>query len=107
MPPSVNKRWRRSTAAAYAVAVLGTGLVIATRFVPDGPTRSFCASLIFLCAVSAAGALGGWKPGFLTTALSACGAALFLVRPYYSFRVANTGDVLRIVGSVMAGLAIS
>jgi PAS domain S-box-containing protein len=107
MPPSVNKRWRRSTAAAYAVAVLGTGLVIATRFVPDGPTRSFCASLIFLCAVSAAGALGGWKPGFLTTALSACGAALFLVRPYYTFRVSNTGDVLRICGSMVVGFAIS
>ena len=44
---------------------------------------------------------GGWKPGFLTTALSACWAALFLVRPYYSFRVASTGDMLRIFGSVL------
>jgi len=51
--------------------------------------------------------MGGWKPGFLTTALSVCGAAFFLVRPYYSFRVSSTSDLLRIAGSAVVGIAIS
>jgi PAS domain S-box-containing protein len=101
------ERWRQSSALAYFIAVVGSGLVIACRFVPEGAVRSFVATLVFLCAVSLAGATGGWKPGFLTTALSALGAVYFLVRPYYTFRVANTGDLLRIVGSVAAGIAIS
>ena len=107
MASSAQERSRRVTALAYAIAILGSGLVICARFVPDGPIRSFCATVIFLCAVSAAGAFGGWKPGFLTTVLSACGAVFFLVRPYYTFRIANTADLLRVVGSVMAGIAIS
>jgi PAS domain S-box-containing protein len=107
MAASAQLRLRRSMPLAYVIAILGSGLVISARLVPDGPVRSFYASVVFLGAVSAAGAFGGWKPGFLTTALSACGATLFLVRPYYTFRVSNTGDVLRIVGSVMAGIAIS
>ncbi len=107
MPASAQTRLRRSMPLAYAIAILGSGLVISARLVPEGAYRSFYATVVFLGAVSAAGAFGGWKPGFLTTALSACGAALFLVRPYYTFRIANTGDLLRIVGSVMAGIAIS
>jgi PAS domain S-box-containing protein len=107
MASSAQERSRRVTALAYAIAILGSGLVICARFVPEGPIQSFCASVIFLCAVSAAGGFGGWKPGFLTTALSACGAIFFLVRPYYTFRIANTSDLLRILGSVMAGIAIS
>src|SRR5580704_11713602 len=107
MASSAQERSRRVTAVAYAIAILGSGLVVCARFVPEGPIQSFCASVIFLCAVSAAGAFGGWKPGFLTTALSACGAILFLVRPYYTFRVSNTGDVLRICGSMVVGFAIS
>lgn len=104
---SAQQRSRRLMTLAYAIAVLGSGLVVGTRFIPDGPYRSFSATVIFLLAVSTAGAFGGWKPGFLTTALSACAATLFLVRPYYTFRVANTSDLLRIVGSVLAGVAIS
>lgn len=92
---------------AYVIAVVGSGTVMAARIAPEGSVRSFWASLAFLCAVSAAGALGGWKPGVLTTALSACVAALFLVRPYYSFHVSSSGDVLRIFGSVVVGIAIS
>jgi PAS domain S-box-containing protein len=107
MGASVKRRLRRSTELAYLIAVLGSGLVVAARLVPEGSFRSFYASLAFLCAVSAAGAIGGWKPGVLTTALSMCGAAFFLVRPYYSFRVHNTGDILRIAGSGVAGIAIS
>ncbi|HUE12590.1 MAG TPA: PAS domain-containing protein [Planctomycetaceae bacterium] len=94
-------------ALAYLVAVSGSGLVMAARLAPEGSSRSFWASLAFLCAVSAAGAMGGWKPGFLTTALSVCGAAFFLVRPYYSFRVSSTSDLLRIAGSAVVGIAIS
>ena len=101
------KRPNRATALAYLVAVLGSGLVVSARLAPEGFIRSFWASLAFLGAVLAAGALGGWKPGFLTTALSACWAALFLVRPYWSFRVASTSDMLRIFGSVLVGVAIS
>jgi PAS domain S-box-containing protein len=107
MTASAQLRSRRSTAFAYTIAIVGSGLLVCTRIVPDGSYRSFSASVVFLFAVSAAGAFGGWKPGFLTTALSACVAALFLVRPYYTFRLANTGDLLRIVGSMMAGIAIS
>ena len=105
MAHSRNVRIRRSTALAYLIAVLGSGLVISTRLVPEGSQRSFWASLAFLCAVSAAGALGGWKPGFLTTALSALGAAFLLARP--SVRIAGTADLLRISGTAVAGIAIS
>ncbi len=101
------RRPNRAATLAYVVAVLGSGLVMSARLAPEGFLRSFCATIAFLVAVLAAGALGGWKPGFLTTALSACGACLFLVRPYWSFRVANTGDVLRIFASVLVGIAIS
>ncbi len=107
MASSAHEHSRRWIPLAYGIAVVGSGLVVGTRLVPEGSFRSFFASILFLCAVSAAGAFGGWKPGFLTTALSVCGAALFLVRPYYTFQLANTGDLLRIVGSVMAGIAIS
>ena len=107
MASSAHEHSRRWIPLAYGIAVVGSGLVVGTRLVPEGSFRSFFASILFLGAVSAAGAFGGWKPGFLTTALSACGAALFLVRPYYTFQLANTGDLLRIVGSVMAGIAIS
>ena len=86
---------------------MGSGLVVCRGSSPKDHIRSFCATVVFLFAVSAAGAFGGWKQGFLTTALSACGAVLFLVRPYYTFRIANTSDLLRIVGSVMAGIALS
>jgi PAS domain S-box-containing protein len=106
MGPS-NRHLRTWTALAYVVAVLGSGLLLTARLIPDGSSRSFCATLIFLGAVSVAGALGGWKPGVLTTALSFCIATLFLVRPYYTFRVASTGDVLRITASVVVGIAIS
>jgi PAS domain S-box-containing protein len=101
------RRRDRSVFLAYLAAVLGSGLVMSARLAPEGTQRSFWASLAFLCAVTAAGALGGWKPGLLTTALSACAAALFLVRPYYTFRVASSSDVLRIAGSVVVGIAIS
>ncbi|HEV3301942.1 MAG TPA: PAS domain-containing protein [Planctomycetaceae bacterium] len=101
------RRHDRSVLLAYVVAVLGSGLVVSARLAPEGTQRSFWASLAFLCAVTAAGALGGWKPGLLTTALSACGAALFLVRPYYTFRVASGSDAMRIAGSVVVGIAIS
>ena len=101
------RRRDRSVLLAYGVAVLGSGLVVSARLAPEGTQRSFWASLAFLCAVTAAGALGGWKPGLLTTALSACGAALFLVRPYYTFRVASGSDAMRIAGSVVVGIAIS
>jgi PAS domain S-box-containing protein len=101
------RRRDRSFLLAYGVAVLGSGLVVSARLAPEGTQRSFWASLAFLCAVTAAGALGGWKPGLLTTALSACSAALFLVRPYYTFRVASTSDAMRIAGSVVVGIAIS
>jgi len=101
------RRPDRSTAVAYAIAVLGSGLVVAARLAPEGYLRSFWASMAFLCAVSAAGAIGGWKPGLLTTGLSTTGAALFLVRPYYTFRVASMGDALRIVAFTLVGIAIS
>ena len=101
------RRRDRSVLLAYGVAVLGSGLVVSARLAPEGTQRSFWASLAFLCAVTAAGVLGGWKPGLLTTALSACGAALFLVRPYYTLRVASTSDAMRIAGSVVVGIAIT
>ncbi len=107
MAPSPNRGFRSWTALPYVAAVLGSALLLTARLVPEGSSRSFCATLIFLCAVATAGALGGWKPGVLTTVLSLCVATLFLVRPYYTFRVASTGDVLRITASVLVGIAIS
>src|ERR1700722_652786 len=107
MAPSPNRGLRTWTALPYVAAVLGSALLLTARLVPEGSSRSFCATLIFLCAVATAGALGGWKPGVLTTVLSFCIATLFLVRPYYTFRVASTSDVLRITASVVVGIAIS
>lgn len=106
MASSAQERSRRVTALAYAIAILGSGLVIcAVR-----PRRTH--SLI-LCdgdlSVRSLGSGGfrGLEAGILDDRLEHCGAVFFLVRPYYTFRIANTADLLRVVGSVMAGIAIS
>ena len=93
-------------ALPYVVAVLGSALLLTARLVPEGSSRSFCDSHFFVRRRHGR-ARGGWKPGVLTTVLSLCVATLFLVRPYYTFRVASTGDVLRITASVLVGVAIS
>jgi signal transduction histidine kinase/ActR/RegA family two-component response regulator len=98
---------RRSVGWAYLIAVLGTGLVLATFASTSGVMRTPIATFVFLLAVLAAGVAGGWKPGFLTTGLCSVGVIFFLLPPYYTFRVSKLTDVARLLAYIVAGLAIS
>jgi two-component system CheB/CheR fusion protein len=98
---------RHSAGWAYLIAVLGTGLVMATFAATSGVLRTPISTFVFLLAVLAAGVAGGWKPGFLTTFLCSAGVIFFLLPPYYSFRISKLMDVARLLAYIVAGLAIS
>ena len=80
------------------------GLLLIARLVPEGRVI-FCASLIFLCTVSTAGARG-WKPGVLTTVLSfasrRCSWFGLITAFEWGARAMSCGS-----GSVLVGVAIS
>jgi signal transduction histidine kinase/ActR/RegA family two-component response regulator len=100
---------RRSAGWAYLIAVLGAGLVMATRSVvySYGPIGTLIATFAFLLVVLAAGVAGGWKPGLLATLLCLLGVLYIFTPPFYSFRVSKGTDVIRLLAYAGGGLAIS
>jgi two-component system CheB/CheR fusion protein len=98
---------RNSPGWAYLIALLGSGMVLATFALTSGLLRTPVATFVFLAAVLAAGVAGGWKTGFLTTALCSVGVIVFLLPPYNTFRISKLSDVVRLMAYVVAGLAIS
>jgi signal transduction histidine kinase/CheY-like chemotaxis protein len=98
---------RRSAGWSYLVAVLGAGAVMAACAVSRGVVGTLFATAVFLLAVLAAGMIGGWKPGVLTTGLCTAGVLYFFTAPYYTFRVSKMGDQVRLLAYAAAGLAIS
>jgi signal transduction histidine kinase/ActR/RegA family two-component response regulator len=97
----------RSSRWAYLSAVLGSGLVLAVDSVTGGSLRIFLGTVGFIFAVLTAAALGGWRPGLLTTALCVSGYVFFFIPPRYTFRVSNPADLLSLFGFVVVGMAIS
>jgi signal transduction histidine kinase/ActR/RegA family two-component response regulator len=97
----------RSSRWAYLIAILGSGLVLATDSATRGSVQIFLGTVGFIFAALAAAALGGWRPGLLVTALCVSGYVFFFIPPYYTFRVSNPGDLLALLGYVVVGVAIS
>lgn len=55
----------RALYLAYIVALIGPIMVLAASQWLEGGAREFLAPITFVLAVTAAGVLGGWKPGLL------------------------------------------
>lgn len=94
---------------AYVIAVAGTGLMVAVRSVTHAHPNLeiLLASLAFMFTVLVSAILGGWKPGVLATVLSVAAAIFFFSRPYYTFRIADFGDILVLLCYFAGGVAIS
>jgi signal transduction histidine kinase/ActR/RegA family two-component response regulator len=99
--------FRRSAGRAYVIAVGGTALVAATWMVSEGSQRSLPTTFAFLLAVFAAGAMGGWKPGVLTTGLCLFATSFFLTHPLHRFGPPSVGDLFRLSPYALVGVAIS
>lgn len=92
---------RRAGRWSYLVAVLGPVLIVAcSKLIPE-PAGSFLTSLSFIFSVLAAGVLGGWKPGLLTTVASV------VVYDVVFVDIRDIGDLLRTFAYLVAGVAIS
>jgi PAS domain S-box-containing protein len=98
---------RRWAGWAYVIAVAGTGAMMAVRTVTHGNSELLLASLIFIFSVLGAAILGGWKPGLLATVLNVAASIYFFTKPYYTFRVEDTGDIVVLFTYFAGGLAIS
>jgi PAS domain S-box-containing protein len=98
---------RRWNGWAYVIAVAGTGAVAAVRSVTHGNLEILLASLLFIFSVLFSAILGGWKPGLLATLLCVGTSIFFFTKPYYTFRVEDTGDIVVLLTYVVGGLAIS
>jgi PAS domain S-box-containing protein len=87
------KKWRRIAAEyAAAVTVVAVAAVVQWRLVESfGPLPLF---LVFYPAVLLVASIGGGGPGILATVLSALAADYWFVKPYGSFHVEATNDVL-------------
>ena len=87
------KKWRRiAVEYAAAVTVVAAAAVVQWRLVESfGPLPLF---LIFYPAVLLVASIGGGGPGILATVLSALAADYWFVKPYGSFHVETTNDVL-------------
>ena len=87
------KKWRRIAAEyAAAVTVVAAAAVVQWRLVESfGPLPLF---LTFYPAALLVASIGGGGPGILATVLSALAADYWFVKPYGSFHVEATNDVL-------------
>jgi PAS domain S-box-containing protein len=101
---------RRWVGWAYVIAVAGTGCMVAVRsatYGNHGSLEILLGSLAFLFTVLLSAILGGWRPGLLATVLSVAAAIFFFTRPYYTFRVADPGDIVILLCYFAGGVAIS
>jgi PAS domain S-box-containing protein len=81
----------------YVASTLGIGAIlfvlINLRFIfEDMPPL-----LLFLVMIAYGGWRGGLKAGLFNTALSAAASIYFLAEPYYSFQIAHSRELLRIL----------
>ena len=98
---------RRSSRWAYVTAIAGSGAVMAVDAATVGSQQIFVGTVGFIAVVLASAVLGGWRPGFLATALCVGGYEFFFLPPYYSFRVSRPADLLALFVYVLIGVAIS
>ena len=98
----------RSYGWGVCFAVLGLAFfLVASATIDHVGQRSFLTSLGFIGAVVAASAAAGLWTGLLATAL-VLGALDFLYyEPFYSFRIADTNNQLRLAAFAVLGLTIS
>jgi K+-sensing histidine kinase KdpD len=97
---------RRYPAWGYLIAILGSALVFALRSGTDTPLRGFFTSLAFLFAVLAAGLVGGWRPGMLTTVVCLVNERFFFTNPKHSFSIPDGSETMRILVYAASGIAI-
>ena len=100
---------RRSAVWAYAIALLGSGLIVATRHVlgDSGGVAKLISSMEFVVCVLAAGMIGGWKPGVVATIASPIAFMFFFVEPVFSFTSIRPRVLLGAAPFLIVGLAIS
>jgi len=98
---------RRSTARGYAIAVASTCLLLLIDWQLPGAPRNFLLSVVFILSVVLSSAVGGWKPGALTTVLGMTVHLLVFLEPRFALKIPSTSELLRILAYCIAGGSIS
>jgi PAS domain S-box-containing protein len=88
------------------IAILGAGLVLALNAATEGTYRRLLVTIVFILAVLAAAALGGWRPGLLGTLLSVFGYYLLFSREPGTFWPSDR-TVLPLLPYLVVGAIIS
>src|SRR5437762_936565 len=92
----------------YALAVAGTGIVLAIRLLLDTKgVRGSGPFELFALPVVIAAWIGGWGPGLLATGLSTLVIDFFFLEPRYSLTINRAGDVYPLVLYMLEGAVIS
>lgn len=97
----------RSSGWAYLIAVVAASAVLLVDALVKGSLQIFLGTVAFIFAVLAAAAVGGWRPGLLTTVLCVGGYIFLFVNPPYSFWVPNFMDAVPLLGYLVVGAAVS
>ncbi len=96
------RRWLQ-----YCLSVLLTAAALLVFLLTSNHFNNQPAPIIFLIPVIISAYLGGLGPGLVATLLGVVCADYFLTPPYYSFRVANPVDYLRLGNVLVIGVLIS
>ncbi|MCE9604770.1 MAG: response regulator [Planctomycetia bacterium] len=91
---------------AYAVALLLSAIVIAIRFAADPWLGVKSPLLAFQLAIFLAGIYGGFGPAITATFLCSLTGWYFFLEPTYSFRIAASEDVMRLLIFAASGVVI-
>jgi PAS domain S-box-containing protein len=98
---------RQPSYLPYCVSLIGPVIVLAVSGLLGGSARQFLTPITFVLAVTAAGVLGGWRAGLLSTLLSIAGYHLFFGHEAGSIWSATAQDILRLAVYLILGAMVS
>jgi PAS domain S-box-containing protein len=94
-------------AVRYGSAVAAVGLALVLKLLLDPLIQQDSPFLLFFSAVMVAALVGGLGPGLVATALAAVVSNFFFLEPYYSLRIGDFGQALRVIIFVFEGVLVT